>query len=256
MAYYHEDNMHRASSSAFAWGDMIFTDYSTGCLRKILIQSRGYESQIDPKYGIVGKLNEDRHEARLKGRTFTREPEFSHPLAQGVKIKGHADFLIFGDDACPDSVDELKSVQSTNSRLRYIRKGDYLPENLAQLVCYMWAFNVVDGRLIYTFWEQDDETGEWEANEERIFKVHIDVFGRISVDSKTTKYTVYDLLSHQAQAADVIATGKVAQRPLNHDAPFVSPCAYCVFKTVCDKYDSGEIESSEAFVTLAKECKK
>lgn len=262
MADYFSPDTVRASSSAFAWGDMIFTDYASGCLRKILLQSRGVEKPFLAKYTDVGALNEARHENNLQlapGMTYKREVEFVHVISDRDKgliyLKGHADFVHYNIAGRAVCVDELKSVQSKNKRLQYIRKGVWNTENLAQLVCYMSAFGVTHGRLIYTFWEAD-KLGDMVATEERILLVTIDDFGRILVDSKATKYTVYDLYAHQSQAADALKGAKVMQRPLNWDAPFVSPCAYCAFAKACDAYDNCTIESSEAFVNFAKEIVK
>jgi hypothetical protein len=261
MAYYHKPMTQRASSSAFAWGSIVFTEYATGCLRKILIQSKGYSKDIDPKYGIVGKINEDRHEARLirervPGETFVREARCQADLFKGVQLSGHADFVrYYGSDVL--GVDELKSVTSKNTR-RKIRAGQYLTENLAQLCAYMSAFKTVSGRLIYTYYEPVGD--EWAPLEERIFAVHIDEFGRILVDSKPTKFTIHDLYAHQRAAALAIADNTVALRPHNWDAPFVSPCQFCAFKEACSAYDSRVIEGADAFVSLAiessKECQK
>lgn len=248
MASYHNPMQLRASSSAFAWGTLIYTDYKTGCLRKILVQSKGHQTPIDPKYGELGAYNEDRHGDQLARLLvpFNRESKFERDLSHGVTISGHADFVICEGGEEPTEVHELKSVSSKNSRRNVIKHGQYLTENLAQLVCYMWAFDVCSGRLIYTYYENKV------ALDERIFAVAIDEFGRINVDSKPSKFTIYDLFSHQAQAATVIAHGAVAQRPLNWDAPFVSPCKFCQFSKVCDDYDSGVFEGSEAFVNLCK----
>jgi hypothetical protein len=101
------------------------------------------------------------------------------------------------------------------------------------------------GRLIYTYYEpilQADGSVKYVAMEERIFTVAIDDFGRIHVDSNPTKYTIHDLYAHQVQAAEAIATGKIADRPLGWDAVFGSPCGYCPYAGACKAYDAGEIE--------------
>lgn len=249
MAYYHEPLTLRASSSAFAWGTLIFTDYNSGCLRKILIQSTGYETVIDPKYPLVGKLNEDRHAAKIT--SYYREVPFQRAVGYGpIQLRGHADFVHVDADGTQYMVDELKSVTSKNVLKNTIKNGSYKTENLAQLVCYMTAFKVTQGRLIYT-WYQQDAAGEWRDGEERIFKVDVDNFGRIFVDSKPSQYTVFDLYSHQLQAAKAVYDNHVLQRPVRWDAPFGSPCGPCKFKDACDAWDQGEIEGTDAFVKIA-----
>lgn len=259
MASYNIPNTLRASSSGFAWGDIIYTTYKSACLRKILVQSRGYDAAINPKYTLVGALNEERHASALTGKTirFRREVAFEDDLVHGIRIMGHCDFALLDDEGVVDCVEELKSVTSKNTYRTVIKNGVYLVENLAQLISYMIAMRCPDGRLIYTYWEQVDADGDeldpanWTASEERRFEVHIDDFGRINVDGEPTRYTVQDQIAHRVQAAVAIATGKVPQRPHNWDAPFASPCAYCPFAAACTKWDSGEIESDEAFVKMA-----
>jgi hypothetical protein len=84
--------IHRASSSAFAWGRQTHTMYKTGCLRRILMVSRTPAPSIHEKYTIVGKLNEDRHAVRCGG-AFLREQQFERELSHGVTLRGHADFV-------------------------------------------------------------------------------------------------------------------------------------------------------------------
>jgi hypothetical protein len=260
MAYYHEPNMLRASSSGFAWGRMVFTDYKSACLRKILVQSRGMDSEsIDPKYILVGALNEERHEKRQTGAYVREVPFRISGGPEDVSVRGHADFVHYSTtDLDPDdpskmkpvSVDELKSCTSKNTRRNVIKNGVYVIENLAQLICYMAAFKVPRGRLIYTYWEHINN--EWRPMDERIFEVDIDDFGRICVDSKPSQYTIYDLFAHRQQAFEAIAFVRVQQRPHRWDAPFGSPCGYCHFKSACDAWDAGEIEGDGfAFVDYA-----
>ena len=251
MAAYYEPNQLRASSSAFQWGSLTFTTYKTGCLRKILVQSRNVQAPVAKKYGDLGSINEDRHATRLDalGVVYQREVAFKEDLGSGVHLSGHADFVHY-ENGKTVGVDELKSVQSKNVRREVIKKGLYNVENLAQLVSYMSAMDVLQGRLIYSYYEHVSDV--WTCIDERIFAVTIDEHYRIFVDSKPTQYTVFDLYAHQKAAADVIATGRVADRPANWDAAFISPCGYCPFASACDAWDQNAIESKEAFVEHCK----
>lgn len=256
---YFNPNEFRASSSAFMWGQTVFTDYKTGCLRKILIQSRNHQATIDPKYGILGKINEDRHEARLikEGTKFLREVEFKSkvPMVPSINLSGHADFILIDPlNINPYCVDELKSVTSKNVRRNVIKNGEYGTENLAQLVTYMAEAKVTKGRLIYTYYEQDTNNQQYYAVDERTFNVTIDDFGKIAVDSNPTQYSFNDVLAHRVAAARTIENGEVAQRPYRWELNFVSPCQWCPFKQACDKFDAGEIEGTDAFVEYAKTC--
>lgn len=259
MADYYNANELRASSSAFQWGKLTFTDYKTGCLRKILIQSRAVQSPIQEKYAILGDLNEKRHEERIaaSGKRYLREYGFKTPINikgidQEITLSGHVDFVYIDENDKPYALDELKSVSSKNSYYRLIKSGTYLTENLAQTVNYMVNVKVTEARLIYTYYEAKKDTEEYQQKDERIYAVHIDDYGRVHIDGEPSRWTVYDQLAHRFAAARAIATETVAERPHLWDAVFASPCAYCPFAEACDKWDQGVIEGAAAFVEYSK----
>jgi hypothetical protein len=251
MGSYYAPNQFRLSSSAFQWGDITFTDYKTGCLRKILLQSLDIHATVESKYGALGSVNEDRHEQQLiaSNEKYLREFEVLSTVASVPEISssGHIDFLIT-DGTNPTRVDELKSVQSTNTRRNVIRNGEYVTENLAQLVAYMGEARVGKGRLIYSFYDKGKVT------EERIFNVSIDDFGKIWVDSRPTNFAFNDVVAHRVAAAKVIRDKTVASRPYRWELQFVSPCTWCVFKAACDAHDSSVSGGTDSFVEKAKQC--
>jgi hypothetical protein len=264
MAYYYSPNQFRISSSAFLWGRLVRTDYNTGCLRRILLQSLDISTTIDPKYEIIGKMNEDRHAKMLdeKGTVYVREMVLQRPSKRvpGVEISGHADFVITDALGRPTAVHELKSITSKNVRREVIGKGFFKTENLAQVVAYMGELDLTDGALIYTYYEHpktasEEDKKDWlklEAVDARTFSVHVDTYGRIHVDAHPTEFTAYDVIAHRNAAVEVIAKQNVVDRPYRHDTPFVSPCHWCAFKATCDAYDNGEVESDVAFVDKAR----
>lgn len=257
MADYYNPNELRMSSSAFAWGDLVFTDYKSGCLRKILIQSMAVQAPVKAKYTELGDLNEKRREDQLKkeGKLYQREVTYSHPirLFESINKSGHLDFLICDSNSNPEHIEELKSVQSTNIRKRVIKDGNYLTENLAQTVNYMMEAKVSRAKLIYTFYKKDKKTEKLEPEDERIFRVSVDDYGRIFVDKKPTQFTVQDLIAHEHAAARVIRDKIVwPDRPFRGEIPFVGSCHWCPFKKACSAYDSGSIEGTTAFVEFAK----
>jgi len=231
----------RGSESAFMWGRTVYTTYSTGCLRSILIKHKsGVQNDIDESHQIRGHHNEDMYEKHLQeqGLSYQREVE----VING-DFSGHIDFLVEGD------VVELKSSQS-KSRKAAIKKGEYSVENLAQAVSYMMATKTVNGKLIYSFWEPlDDGTLEYKFN--YVHKVSIDSFGRLGNNGEVTKWTVYDLLAHQHYAIKVQAENIVWERPHNWDLNWGSPCKFCPFQRACDSYDSGEITTADELIDLA-----
>lgn len=256
MADYYNPNELRMSSQGFAWGSLVHTRWKSACLRKILIQSQGYQYELDPKYAKLGQINEDRHAKRLvaEGYDFLRESEFLRLGDHGINVRGHCDFTVrLAGRKTWQFVDELKSVQSKNVRREVIKNGVYTVENLAQLCRYMFEAMVTKGRLIYTYWERDEDNDTWNPEDERIFLVHFDDYGRIFVDRKPTEFVASDLTAHENAACQVIAEKIVwPDRPFRGDVPFVGACHFCPFKTVCNDYDSGKIEGADIFIEEAK----
>jgi hypothetical protein len=261
MADYFIPNNFRLSSSAFLWGRLVFTDYNTGCFRKILAASQNVRTPVNPKYGRLGKWNEDRYADYLtscggvEGTSFFRETEVKRVSSKvpGVTISGHADFIFIGADGKTARVDELKSVTSKNVRRDVIKNGKFKTENLAQLVAYMGELDCVHGKLIYSYYENtESDPYAPKLVDERTFVVHIDDYGRIEVDGEPTKFTAYDVIAHRNVAVSIIGSHTIRERPYMHDAPFGSPCHFCEFKPACDANDSGEIEGAVAFVERAR----
>lgn len=252
MDYFIPDNI-RASSSAFAWGRQVHTDYNTGCHRKMLLQSRQVQGSVPKKYERLGKINEDRFAARLDAQNvvYFREVEFQVPTSvPGITVSGHIDFTIYKDGK-PDFAIELKSVTGKTAIANVFKKGHWKTENLAQLVCYLSVMHLTQGQLIYTSYD-DAAAVDPQQIDQRIFDVSIDDFGKIFVNSNPTQYTVYDMWAHQEGAAAVIKSGAVSERPYRATVPFIGPCHFCDFKATCDAWDQGAIESANAFVEHAK----
>lgn len=231
----------RGSMSAFQWGRTVYTTYSTGCLRAILIKNKsGVKNDIDQSHQVRGHHNEDMYEKHLQeqGLSYQREVEVAHG-----DFSGHIDFVVEG------CVVELKSSQS-KSRKAAIKKGEYSIENLAQAVSYMMAIKTVNGKLIYSFWEPTAD-GALEYKFNYVHKILLDDFGRIWLNDEVTKWTVYDLLAHQHYAIKVQAENLVHDRPHNWDLAWGSPCKFCPFAKACDAYDAGEIEGADALIEMA-----
>jgi PD-(D/E)XK nuclease superfamily len=247
-----------ASSSAFAWGELVFTDSKAGCVRSIMLQANGvFEGEIDPKHVVRGALNEEEYEKHLKstGQKYTRE----HPIRaqvpgySNVIVSGRVDFIRHTDSG--DIIDELKSTESTSVLREVITKGKPKVTHLAQVTAYMIMAKAASANLICTYYENDE--GVYTKDKERLFEILIDDAGRICVDSVPSGYSVSDLYTHQKLAAKMISEHKVGQRPKDHDAKWGSPCGFCVWKGACDAYDSGAIESTtDSFVSYAKQFSK
>lgn len=252
------------SSSAFQWGQLTFTNTKAGCLRAIFLQSRGVrETSIPEVYQVIGALNEEWYRTEvLKEQEFKAEEPIKRLLGTDIEFSGRIDYLL------PDEVIELKAVTSYAKSRDVIAGGNYAPENLAQLVSYMMESRITQGQLIYTWWKDKNQAKSskvkvtstdktmYEVVESRSYKVEIDEFGRIIVDQVPSKFTVHDQLAHRSAAVKCIEEGTILNRPIGYDAPFGSPCTYCVFKEACDSYDEGTIEGADAFINLSNKCLK
>ncbi len=243
-----------ASNSAFAWGQLVFTDSKAGCVRSILLSANGvFEGEIDAKHQIRGALNEEQYEAALKtaGTSYTREHPIKSPVPgySNIVVSGRVDFIRHPDSG--DEIVELKSTESDNVKREVIKKGKPKVTHLAQVSAYMILLKIPKAQLICTHYEND--AGTYTKGDERSFEISIDDAGRICIDSIPSGYTIGDLYTHQKLAARMISEHRVGPRPKDHDAKFGSPCNFCVWRQACDAYDQGAIESTtDSFVSYAK----
>ncbi len=233
------------SESAFMWGRLVFTDYATGCLRKIYLRARGVREQIRSNHQVRGAAFEAQYGQRLTGEVRAEEsirtPVVGYP---DVTFSGRSDYIVVDADGVV--VHELKSTES-KTKLRQVKSGVYNTENLAQLVAYMVAKSAARGKLVYAYLEPEAD-GEYVKKYERTFEVSIDDYGRIHVDNKPTKYTVHDQLAHQQASADVIKNDIIYDRPANYAAAFGSPCFHCPFQQACTRWDAAEMKTADEFV--------
>lgn len=236
------------SASAFVKGRLCFTQYDSGCLRSILAKSWVRTPDIDPKHSILGEKNERRFEEQLKqaGIEFVAESPVSYPLdhCNGVVFSGRRDFVVSAGDS-----NEIVELKATSSKTKYqmMREGKYVVENLAQLVAYMVEAEATRGRLVYAYYK--DPTAA-EPHLESTYLVTIDPSGDILANGRHSGFTIADYLLHRDSAATAVSQGVVYDRPYNYDAAFGSPCQYCVFKSACDRFDSGESEFKPAVESL------
>lgn len=243
----------RGSEAGFMWGRLVYTEYDTACLRKILLRSRGVRATVAEVHNERGKTYEGLYEQRFP--TCQREVPVVLPVdgVDGADFSSRVDLIVgSGDDVV---VHELKSTESKNVLRNVIKSGAYKVENLAQLISYMIAVGTDRGQLSYGYLERDANNA-YQIKQERTFKIVVDAVGRIVVDSVPTKWTIYDQIAHTQTSAKVQKEGIIWDRPAKWDAPFGSPCGYCPFKLACEKYDSGSIESVDAFVEISQQCLK
>lgn len=242
------------SSSAFAFGNLIVTQYSSGCLRNILLKYHDVKEPFPEHHKERGKINEDlfEHEARLKrGCVVDREvPVVEHiDDSTGAYFSGRIDYRVtVGDESY---LVELKSTESSNVLKEVIGKGNFKTDNLAQLVAYMLVTRLNHGQLIYTYFERDSTKALSKAAE-RVFDVWLHDDGSIIVDGKRSQFTVHDQLAHRHAVVDALKRQCVSPRPYKW-SDFDGPCKWCPFAKVCDSYDDGYLETTEQFIQAARQ---
>lgn len=237
---------------------MVFTDYATGCIRNLLLKSYGLQESLKQETSARGAANEARFIRNLAPEEAVGvEIERNSPcnaVTPAVEWGGRSDLVRLpdklGDAQLLPHIWELKSTGSKN-KLRDLRVGKYTTENLAQLVAYMSDFAVDTGSLVYSYYAVNKDSGFDEMLYEREFKVTIDDVGMIVVDNQPTAFHVADQLDHRLAAAEALDNNIVWDRPYNWSASWGSPCTFCPFKNVCDRYDQGSIRDVNGFVTEA-----
>jgi hypothetical protein len=242
-----------ASQSAFMKGTLVFTRYASGCLRSILLSSKGVREQIQQKHQDRGKINEDLFEETLKGRKYEREkPIFDRIIPfDDTFFSARADYF-FPDDGPTGTVVELKSSESSSVLNDVIRKGKYKLENVAQLIAYMLSLKTDLGKLNYTFLKPDKKDPKvYLKTAERLFNVQIGPSGAVLIDGDDSGFTAQDQLDHRYAAAKCMNDDLVWSRPYQPSA-WESPCRFCPFSKICDKWDAGEIDKTEDFISQAR----
>jgi hypothetical protein len=243
------------SSAAFMMGDVVVTEYDSGCLRKILLTEKGIKSPFPAIYGRLGAVHEILHEQKIRTdeqvESFLREVPIRVPITDypNVQYSGRADFICQYVDK-KEVIHETKATISKNTRLQ-MRKGQVKTNQLAQLVSYMIIRQTQWGKIIAGYYEEN-AAGELVQTEEKIYKVFIDDEGAIWVDGQPSGFTVYDQIAHRQAAAQVISEGIIGGRPDKWDDKYKGPCARCIHKDTCTAVDIGAIATPEAFVQQAK----
>ncbi len=241
------------SSTAFQEGGLVFTRYSSGCHRTILLRHHGVKDEIAQKYKVIGALNEDWFEERLKGLPYSREVPVNFVVSNNpmAVLSGRVDYIMYPDDPIRKELVELKSSISNSVGKDVIKDGKISLQNLAQVVCYMLAQECNNARLVYAFYKQDKKSKVFKKESEREFKIAVKDGGRILVDSEENGFTVQNVLQHLNAAVNHINNGTLAERPYGGDS-FDGPCKFCTFNTACSLVTSGVINSLEEFIDYSK----
>lgn len=244
------------SSAAFMLGDVVVTEYDSGCLRKILLTANGVKGPFPAIYGRVGAVHEIMHEQEIREdadiESFLRELPIRIPIEDfpQVQYSGRMDFVCKYVDR-KEVIHETKGTISKNTR-RETRKGNWKSNQLAQLVSYMIARQTPWGKLVAGYYEAND-AGELVRTEQHVFKVWIDDDGAIWVDGKPTGFTVHDQIAHRTAAAQVISDDVIGPRPDKWDDKYKGPCRSCMHRDTCTLVDQGRVASAAQFIAMGKE---
>ncbi len=253
------------SSAAFVLGDTVVTEYDSGCLRKILLTSKGVRGDIPAVYMRVGAVHEDNYAAGMANMqdvaTFLREVPIKAPVPgyETVMYSGRADFIADHRIAVTgklggkliEVIHETKATISKTTRLKVIRKGLVKTNQLAQLVSYMIQRQTPYGILFVGYYEENAE-GELVCTESRRFKIFIDDEGAVYIDGMPSGFTAQDQIAHRIAAARVLTEDVIGERPDGWNAPYSGPCVRCPHKMTCILVDTGSISTVTDFVAAAK----
>jgi hypothetical protein len=234
------------SSSSFAFGSQIITDWSSGCARYQYLEANGHKIPFPPKNTADGATYEAFKEAEYKaaGKPYTLEIPFKAESPEGFTLSGRADAIVDG------RLIELKSCNSSSSKTKHLSKGQFTVGNLAQIVTYMISLKHNEATLTYGEIKTDRKTKEVAIGREVSHNVVLTVGGTIVVGDQDTRYTVQSLYNHRRIVWDALQNNILADRPFNLDR-FNGPCARCPWNEICTTADTRGLSQSSQLLTLA-----
>jgi hypothetical protein len=224
------------SSSGFCWGNLVISEYGSGCIRKILLSANGYRTEIAETSKETGAKWEEQVLEQLindQEYAFHREVPFRYEV-NGVTVSGRCDYFVYDDAG--GCVIECKGSNSKSVLYDVINKGKVKINHLAQLVHYLNYFGTDHGKIMVSFVE---------TQKQRTFIVTVEGDGQIYVDGKFSGYTAHDQVKHTLNASEAIRDSIVWERPTSFNG---DPCKFCEFKPLCTDWDTGEITDSKEFI--------
>lgn len=239
------------SSSAFAFGTQVQTEWSSGCVRNIYLDFKGLKQPFPIRNAEAGASYEAMVEDTLirAGYNFQREVPVQQTLRDGIVLSGRIDFILEGG-----KILELKSCNSPSSKTKHLSKGLITTGNLAQVVTYMLSLRQSTGTLRYGEVKVDKKTGVPYIGREVPHHITLWETGRITINGNESVYTVQSLFRHRELVLDAILKDILPDRPYN-ESKFNGPCARCPWNATCTSLDEGRITTAAQFVQHAKEHK-
>lgn len=231
-------NKYYPSSSGFMVPAGTMSDYSSGCLRYILVSSKQRGPELDPLFMMIGEHHEDLYRVKLGDKVEGVEVVVKSDITPLTEFSGRMDFV-----TKDKMIHETKASFSNSFYLEVIRDGKFKLSHLSQIVCYMIDKEQSEGVIACGYYELDS-AGQFVQSGYREFRVSIDADGKILVDGEHTGYDVFQQLAHRHAAARVLENQEVAGRPANI-GQYTSPCHFCPLARTCDSYDEGSLSKEE-----------
>ena len=238
----------RGGNSGFYKDGVFHGSDANSCPRRVLLRSHGIEPPVDDvrtqKTFNIGFLNEE-----LFVKHYMAHIPHCVDFAIEEPISANVDFVGHSDVVTDKLVFELKSATSKNTWEK-VKKGKPKLSHLAQLSNYMLSREVTEGYLVYSLYAY---VGGLELPDV-FFKVTIDNDTNILLEGKETGYKLEHVAADRQTKAKVLEDNSVYDgRPVN-PTDRQSPCFYCPFSDVCDKWDKAtKNKTTERFLDKAKE---
>jgi hypothetical protein len=255
----------RGANTGLAQNGAFLAPANNACPRVAFLRNRSLEVAVEGSAHAVFELGfvwEERYERHLSesGKSFLRDVPVEHPIMDGVKFVGHADFVV--EDSM---VIETKSVSSRNT-LKIIegtRRTAASPKyaHLLQLLAYMISMDKDHGKVAYGSYARhvdykqllemtpEEVRNKFTAVEPDVYVFDVKVdreTGVISVDDREIKeFVAQDIIEYWYTLGEHLVDGTLPPRP---EKLKDNPCFFCKFKQICEN-NSGELKSflTEAF---------
>lgn len=253
-----QKNSVRGANAAWLKDGQVITDSNVGCLRMVLLRSKGVDAPIGLEQYMtfeIGYAWEKFYASQAATdpnvSTWSTDTQVFVDIPDtNTRFSGRPDHVVTTKDGNTFVV-ETKSVSSVNKFKDVFKDGHVSPNYLAQIGSYMWALNLEEGKIAYG----NFAWGMGAKPDIREFKVNLDG-KRFFIDGKPTDHTIEQLVWHkQLSALSIEETSVFPSRPANQE---VCIKRYkngfevrCPFYDVCEKHDKVKL-TGEEFVNEAK----
>lgn len=222
------------SSSGFMRNGEYEVEYNSACLRYLPVAVEAARLPIDPKYGTLGLIHEDRHAAILGSLMLHRELPIRKSYTDKVMYSGRIDFITTDDE-----IHETKASMSSGFKSSVIKKGNPKLSHIAQVMSYMIHTGYEKAKLVTGFYDP-----EYKFKEGRDFHILVKN-DKILIDNVEFKYTKSEQEEYLKAAVEVLEEGLPhLKRPTNY-LEFMGPCKFCPLKTLCSMLDRKKLTRQE-----------